>query len=186
MDPNAVLVGNLTSALEQANRYLALGLVTALSVVLIDRTRTGRRKYVPLPGVPVLMSPQTAKMVLLGFYFVAGIMAFVATMGAIKSANLLITSDASTAANGAEATVSLLQAACTYPSIATAQYPIRLGAGLLPPIFAGFVVWGIYQRMEAWTPGEKGAAIVMTALAVSPYLGVTWAMVKVLPCPGGT
>lgn len=84
VDSTSVLVANLIEAFKQVNQYLALGLVTSISALAIDRGRRlsqhesisptpQHEAFSPFQGFPP-MPRDAATLLLLDISFVAGLM----------------------------------------------------------------------------------------------------------------
>jgi hypothetical protein len=155
IDPTTILVDNLTAALRSVTSYVTLGLISAVSAFVLDRRpKEQRSRPVTVPGGLVSMHPDTAKLVLLGIYFVAGILAYYAVEGAEAIIQKLRT----------QATPDILNAACTYSSIATSAVGIRVIAALLPVAFVIPIV------VRAWTLSGEGSS--EGRLGIIPLLGM--------------
>lgn len=167
VDPTTILVDNLRDALSHISTYLALGLATAVSAFVLDRQASdqGALTQVPIAGF-VPMTPETAKMVLLGICFVAGIMAYFAAGGAIRIALRL------------EKTPEILSAACTYSSVATTPVGVRIIAAGMPVAFAAPILWRTWLRIRAVAPEERGGFIALLGFFLVPYGALGAAMVR--------
>jgi hypothetical protein len=171
MDPAGILVENFGVALSQLNRYLALGLLTAISALLLDRTPPGspESRTVTVQGVIVPMPQEAAKLLLLGIAFVAGALACVAAEQAVAIAGRL------------RAMPDVLEAVCTYSSVATAPRGYRVFAILLPLAFAAPIFVRMWTRIRA-TDSAGGRGILVTAAFFGvPYVALGIVMLR-LPC----
>ncbi len=164
MDPTAILVENLTEALKQINVYVALGLATAVSALVLDHRATQGESSdtVNVPGNFIPMDPDTAKLVLLGICFVAGIMALYSAESATAVAHTL------------QSTPDLLEALCTYPSVATAPIPIRVVAALLPVAFVLPIILSTWLQLRKLTGEGAGGLIVGLGFFVARTALLRW------------
>src|SRR5688500_686919 len=151
----SVLVANLHEALRQANRCLALGLFASLFLVGLsldpDAFVTGS---VSFPGVIPPLPIQYAQIALTVVYWV---MPFLTDFSLARADRIAIHLQRSNP--------ELLQAAVTYPSIATTRvHGPRWVATLVPPLVVGFAGWkkGIFSF--------SGRGLILLGIAVSPYL----------------
>lgn len=146
-DPQSILISNFIESLQQVHRYVVIGLGTSLSALalaLAAPQRNGTEAPVaPLPGIFVAVDPKTALVLLLAICMVVGAMASYSAETAIGIASQLRSSSPE-----------LLNAARTFPSFATSQYPgVRYAAALLPLFFslAATTVVAIRQTPAKWT-----------------------------------
>jgi hypothetical protein len=119
-----LLTANLIEALRQVQYYVVLGLGTSVAAVALT-VKSATQDRVTVPGVPVAVSSDVARAVLLAVSFLAGAMGSYAA----GSANLIATrlSESPT----------ILAAACTFPSVASSPYiGVRALAALLPFAFS--------------------------------------------------
>ena len=145
MDPTTILVSNLTEGLRQITNYLTLGLATAVSAFVLDRRSADSESSPPvaLPGVSIPIAPDTAKWLLLGLCWVAGALASYAAEGAEGIVDKL------------QMTKTVLAAACTYPSIATAPVGIGVIGAVLPLAFVLPVMWRMWRLVRKVDPSES-------------------------------
>ena len=129
IEPTQLLVNNLLDAFRQLNTYLAVGLGASVSALALDRANfpLSKKKPVEVKGF-VPMAPETAKLVLMGITFVAGLMGSYAAESAAGIVNML------------QGSPDVLAAACTYSSVATAPIGVRILAALLPVIFVALIL----------------------------------------------
>src|SRR5688500_8153024 len=86
MDAATILVDNVRDALSQVSQYVGLGLVAAISALVLDQSPAAdgsNAEKTDVSGFFVKMPRHVAQLVLLGVYFVAGIMAYIATESAL-------------------------------------------------------------------------------------------------------
>ncbi len=129
MEATQLLIGNLFEAFKQLDAYLALGLVTAVSATALERRSAKPDETVDVSvigGFPALPR-ETAQLLLVGISFVSGALAAYVSEAAGKILKKLHDN-------------ALLDAACTYPSIATAPIGVLILAALLPVAFVGVVM----------------------------------------------
>jgi hypothetical protein len=157
MDPTAILVDNLTEALRQVTTYLTLGLATAISALVLDRRSAHDNTSPPvaLAGVSINMTPETAKMLLLGLCWVAGAMASYAIEGAQTIVERL------------RPMPDILAAACTFPSVATAPVGVGIAGAIMPFLFVLPIMWRMRARLRQTDPSEN--AIVVLLVFIVPY-----------------
>ncbi|MDY6857464.1 MAG: hypothetical protein SWO11_22725 [Thermodesulfobacteriota bacterium] len=125
MEPESILVENLRTALDRIERYMIFGIGSSLFLVILgtaapELAKTG--EGVEIPGGFISTEPRIVAAVVLAAYWVAGLMASYTVSRAERIVKTLKKSP------------EILEAALTYPSIATTKiyYP-RIGAALLPP-----------------------------------------------------
>lgn len=171
MDPTAILVENLTEALKQINVYVALGLATAVSALVLDRrpTQEEASDTVKVPGTFIPMDPDTAKLVLLGICFVAGLLASYSAESAGAVARMV------------QSTPELLEALCTYPSVATAPIGIRVIAALLPVAFVLPIILRTWLPLRKLAGEDVGGLIAGLGFFVAPYGALALGLAR-LPC----
>ena len=189
-DLTTILIANFDEALKQINTYVTLGVTSAVSALVLDRSpqdsgnlhRALKRRLVPttpdsgnattisVPGVLVPISPETAKWVLVGVCFVVGAMASYAAESAVNTARMLQT-DAET-----------FKAACTFPSLATAPIGMRLLAALAPIAFVAPIMWHAWSLVRVKSPNEGwGGLIALVGAILIPYGALGLALSR-LPC----
>jgi hypothetical protein len=171
-----LLAENLIEALRQIQSYLVLGLgssgsALALAVALL-RFEKRRSKPSPepspnqalapeselpdveVPGIPVRVRPVVAELVFLVLTCVAGLMAYYSALNAIGIASRL------------RSVPGLLEAAATFPCVATSPYlAVRFLPVLLPPVLAGVAAWLELRRENA----APTALWVWLVLIIAPY-----------------
>lgn len=167
MDPATILVDNLRDALNQVSQYLGLGLVAAISALVLDRP--------PMPDAPeaettdvrffVKMPPHVAQLVLLGVYFVAGIMAYIATESALAILSQL--------------SAPIRSAACTQASIGTSAIGYRVIAAMLPIVFVLPILWRKWKGLRAVSREESGGVVALVGFFMLPYLALGLALLRV-------
>ena len=171
MDPTAILVNSLTEALRQIHDSVAIGLTSAVAVFVLDRQQkraaaqgsAADQLTVPVFGVPV--GRDGATWLLLGVYFVAGLMAAYAAESAAAIVARLSTTPA------------LLSAACTYPGVATAPIGVRLIAALSPAAFATIVLWRMYRRLRSHNLVQTGD-VAPLLFGLVPYAALALTLAK--------
>lgn len=170
MDPEAIeaiLVDNLRDALSQVTQYLGVGLVAAISAFVLDRAPTGPggpAGGTGVPGFPKMPRP-AAKLVFLGVYFVAGMMAYLACQSALEIMSKL--SD------------KIRAAACTQASIVTSAIGYRIAAALLPILFVAPIVWREWSRFKNAVPKDSGSFVALAGFFMLPYLALGWTLLRV-------
>jgi hypothetical protein len=168
IDPTTILVNNLTDSLRQVTSYVTIGLATAVSALILDfRSRDQvQSPAVELPGIPIAVATDTAKWLLLGVCFIAGVMASYAAEGASRIVGRL------------QASPDILSAACTYASIATAPVGVRVVAALLPLVFSTAVMWRMYRLL---LKHDLDASFGPALIFFVPYGALCLILVR-LPC----
>ena len=173
-DPTSLLIDNLIDAFRQLNQYLALGLVAAVSALALERGRVrsarrirpARRRKTPSYGEEEVsvagwppMARENAQLLLVGVSFVAGLMGSFAAEGAANIVGRL------------QEYPELLDAACTFSSVATAPVGIPILASALPPLAVAVII------LRKWWHIRELGLLGMLALFVAAYgvLGVTMA-----------
>lgn len=180
-----LLVDNVRDAFTQIRQYLGIGLAAAISAWAIELTQNRARRRIsaastaqpnvwavdeadaeaPVDVIGIAkLPPEIAKLVLIGVYFVSGVMA---TIAADSVAGIL-----------PQLPPSLLSAVCTYPSIATAELPYRIIAAALPMTFVLPVLWGSLRRMWSVYPEKRGNSIFAIALPLAPYIALMLSMLR--------
>jgi len=168
IDRTSLLISNLIDAFRQLNQYLALGLVTSISALALDRAPSGQNDSVPPLQGFVPMTRNAATLVLLGISFVAGLMGSYAAESAAGIVNKL------------QGSQELLAAACTYSSVATAPIGIPILAATLPVIFVAFVFCRIWKDLRANSDARYGL-LMMLALFIFVYEYLGWRL-AFMPC----
>ncbi len=167
MDPTTILVDNLRDALEQVTRYLGLGLVAAISAFVLDRAPAQEgsgSEETELKGFFVKMPRHVAQLVLLGVYFVAGMLAYVASQSALKIL--------------AQLPEPILAAACTQASVATSAVGYRVIGSVLPIAFVLPILWRQWQRLRAVSREDSGGMIALVGFFMLPYLALGLALLR--------
>jgi len=156
MDVTDILIENLREALRQVQRFLVLGVVTSLSLMLLQ-VSTAPAQPIQVPGPVVPVDPSTAKVILGAVYVATGFMAW-ASIDLATSTARAIKND------------QLRDAALTFPSFTTSPDPgIRNLTCLVPPFFfmIAVVVWVVNQWGEEDLVQE---VIFVVMLGVLPYV----------------
>jgi hypothetical protein len=168
---NDILVANLGAALLRVDRYVVLGLVAGVSALVFFRQPWPASNAAPSPQRVLLVpaGPDATMLVLLGLWFVAGIMAYAAARGAVVITERLAQAPA------------ILDAACTYSSIATSPGYLRVGAALLPVAFVAPILIGMRQKLRAAGVGSGDGIIPLVGLAAAPYLALALTLAR-FPC----
>ncbi|MGH2359187.1 MAG: hypothetical protein ACRDGM_01425 [bacterium] len=145
-DAEQVLLANLNEALRQVQWYVVLGLGTSISALALAVTgpaTDAAEPRVTVPGTFVAVDPQTARVLLLAICVLVGAMASYSA----ESANVI-------AVRLQKSSPALLDAARTFPTIATSPYPgVRYAAAALPLLFslAAIVVATVRHKPSDWT-----------------------------------
>jgi hypothetical protein len=141
-----LLVANLNEALRQVQWYVVLGLGTSISALALAVTGPAANATEPrvtVPGTFVAVDPPTARVLLIAICVLAGAMASYSA----ESANVI-------AARLRESSPALLDAARTFPTIATSPYPgVRYAGAALPLCFslAAIIVATVRHKPSDWT-----------------------------------
>ena len=160
MEPSALLVANLLEAFKQLNAYMTVGLVASISAAALERRTTAAtdtESVALLGGFPALPRP-TAQLLLIGMAFVSGAMASYSAEAAAHIVSKLGPGP-------------LLDAACTFPSVATAPIGVPILASALPVVFAGIVMLRKLRTLR-----ETGILLLLI-LFVAPYFVVAFTLV---------
>ena len=168
MDPVAILVDNLRDALGQVNQYLGLGLVAAISAFVLDQTPTPKgsdAERTDVLGIFVKMPRSAAELVLLGVYFVAGIMAYIAAESALTILSQL--------------SEPIRTATCTQASIVTSAVGYRIIAVALPILFVLPILWRQWKRLRTVSPEDSGGVIALVGFFMVPYLALGLTLLRV-------
>jgi len=149
---SSVLVSNLTEGLKQINQYLALGALASVSALALDRApvepganpgdkandepspKKTEEQIIPFQLVP--MSREAAKGVLLGFSAVLGVTASFSAESVLTIVGRLGKSP------------ELLNAACAFPSVATAPIGFRIVAAAAPVLLVLPMFWRLVKEMK--------------------------------------
>ncbi len=194
VQPIDVLVSAFMEGAKQFTTYFALGSSAAVSALLLDNklapaysaaTRVirgeSRAENEPdLDGLadentvksPILLGEvraSTARWILVGLTFVAGIMAAAALDALIRTLVNLASEP------------QLKAALCLYPSLATSGRTLAYASAALPGLILGFIAWRDGQRVRALSPRESGAPLIMAYVFAIPYLVIA-ASIHRLPC----
>ncbi len=168
MDPAAILVENLRDALSQVSQYVGLGLVAAISALVLDQPPSPDGKHAEktdVSGFLVKMPRHVAQLVLLGVYFVAGIMAYIAAESALAILSQL--------------SAPIRIAACTQASIVTSAIGYRVIAAALPILFVLPILWRQWKRLRAISREDSSGAIMLMGTFMIPYLALGQALLRV-------
>jgi len=168
MDPTTILIDNLHNALSQVNQYLALGLVSAISALVLDLpsvSKTQKAKEISVPGFVVKVPPYVAQLVLLGVYFVAGILGYFATKSTVTILSQL--------------PAPIMSAACTQASIATSAIVYRVIAAVLPIVFVVLILLRVRTRLSAISQEDSRNTVALIGLFIIPYLALLLALFQV-------
>jgi hypothetical protein len=168
MDPTTILVDNLHDALNQVSQYLGLGLVAAISALVLDRAPAPdarETEKTDVPGFFAKMPRHVAQLVLLGVYFVAGIMAYIATESALTILPQL--------------SAPIRSAACTQASIVTSAIGYRVIAAVLPIMFVLPILWRQWKRVRAISRDDSNGVVALTGFFMVPYLALGLALLRV-------
>jgi hypothetical protein len=155
-DVESVLVGNLTESLRRADRYLVLGLLSAMLLAVYTFLPTSSEGISLAPvGLPAL--PRTAALgLLVVIYFAAPFLGSFALARANRIGLELRSNEA------------LLRAVLTYPCIATTRvHGPRLAVAFIPPLLA---------VAAAWKQGILVASfdsLIWMPLSIAPYV-ILW------------
>jgi hypothetical protein len=136
IDPKDILISNLKDTLNQLQRYMAFGLGTSLTLLVLAGTEPGRSSGdsagIKLPGefFPVPVSVPVAVSVIISAYWIVG---WLATIVVLRANDIV-----SRLRDAPE----LLEATLTYPSIPTMKEPgARIGLAVFPALFVGIAVF---------------------------------------------
>jgi len=158
--PDKILADNLLEAFRQLQRYLVLGLGSALFYLLLARANAAPSEsaaMVALPSGLLATDPRFASTLAITLYWGAGAFATWIVSRADRIVKEL-----------KRRQPSALEALLTYPTLGTYRiHGPRLGAVLLPPILvvsAGF----LYSQ---WKMSSQSVAL--TAFLIIPYLVLT-------------
>lgn len=168
MEPTTILIDNLHDALSQVSQYLGLGLVAAISALVLDRAPlpdTRETEKTDVSGFFVKMRRHEAQLVLLGVYFVAGIMAYIATESALTILSQLSSP--------------IRSAACTQASIVTSAIGYRIIAAMLPIVFVLPILWRQWKRVREVSREDSSGVIALVGFFMVPYLALGLALLRV-------
>lgn len=190
-DSVAILTAAFLKALENFDVFLALGLSAAVSAQILDqrlaprmeaaiKVATGKatpddqalldlpscEKLVEVPGTFITVTLPTAKWLLVGIAFVAGLLAYTTSLSAVLAAEEL--------SNRSD----LLGVLCLNPSILTAPVELRVFAALLPAVFIAIVGWREGSRLVKLLPHEKTAPYILAIVSISPYVLVAMKLIS--------
>jgi len=165
IDTTSLYISNLTEAFKQINQYLAVGLLTSLSAVVVGGST--EKEAFSVQGLPP-MARDTATLVLLAISFIAGLMGSYAAVSAAGIVSKLHESP------------ELLKAACTFSSVATAPIGIPILAAALPVIFVAPVFWRQWKALHADRDARKGL-LIMFGLFIAAY-GILGKAIASMPC----
>ena len=161
-----IYVQSVSEALKQVTTYSGIGLTSAMSAWLLDGPgrRAKAKDPVTVPFIAVALSADIAKRILIGIAAGFGAMALVAADSAARAMTLLQDHRA------------ILDAACTYPSIATTSFGLRVASAALPPALVGHVLWrGRKDYSQNW--------LIIVAIAYAAIYGtLAFALVRT-GCP---
>jgi len=168
VDPTTIQVDNLHDARSQVSQYLCLGLVAAISMLVFDlppAPDAQETEKTDLPGFFVKMPRHVAQLVLLGVYFVAGILAYIATESAVTILSQL--------------SAPIRSAACTQASIVTSAIGYRIIAAILPIVFVLPVLWRQWKRVRAASREDSSGVVALVGFFMVPYLALGVALLRV-------
>lgn len=185
IDPVSVLSEGFVEASKQYTAYIAIGLSAALSALVLDQRlapgyeaafRTLKREPQPgddellgklsdsikVSGASVDVPVGTARWILIGLSFVAGLLAYNAAASMSDIAKKLATN------------AELLAALWLHPGIATGHAIVRYGAVALAAFFIAIVAWRDGRRVQKLSPDERLAPFMMAGVAAIPYIAVVF------------
>ena len=147
-------VQNTQEALRQIQRYTSIAMATALALALLEFTST--RELVQVPGLPILLEPMIAIVLLIPTYVACGFLLYSAIVQADKLAREI-------------EDVKIRDLACSLPTFATfGDAGVKWAANLLAP---GFFL--LYIGLRFWHDDgrsfEEYFALLLFGLA--PYGG---------------
>jgi hypothetical protein len=161
LDPQQVLLSNLTEALRQVQRYVVVGLWTGISALALtpgSGMLAGEPASATPPGSPIAFDPETARVLLLGICTIAGALASYAAENANRAARKL------------SGPAALMEAVRLFPGFPTSPYaPVRYGAAALPAIFALAAV--VLHAFHSSNMDHFGVWIACVIVA-APYLAL--------------
>src|SRR5262245_27324239 len=169
MNAQDILVEHLREALRQLQRYLAAGLATALSLVLLALAPAGPKAPIAVPVIAIAAEPYLVKNLLLAVYIGAGFLCYSAVLDARKIATRITDKE-------------IRAAAASFPTVATsADRGLRLTGTLSPAlVFALFLAIDLYYA-EARTL-DKYLPLVL--FGVMPYAGAVYEVSQPLDADG--
>jgi hypothetical protein len=175
-DVTAIFVSNLVESFKQLNQFVALGLVTSVSALALEypsqqvpaSTETQANapridEKVPVPGGFVPMSREAAQLLLIAICFVAALMASYS----LQSVSFIV--------GRLGVSTPLVQAACTYSSVATGPIGIRIAGAAVPCVLVGMII------LKRWWKLKEPGLLWMAAIFIGAYVILGLGMVRV-PC----
>lgn len=172
-DVTSMLAANLVEAFKQLNQFVTLGLVTSISALALDYQEkpVGRRndpsstpdEKVAVVGGFAPVSREAAQLLFVGVSYVAALMGSYS----LQSASYIV--------GRLGVSTPMVEAACTYSSVATGPVGIRVAGAGLPAVFVGLVIGRKWWRLR-----EPGL-FWMLAIFVGTYAILGFGVVRV-PC----
>jgi len=159
MDAQDILVEHLREALRQLQRYIAAGLATALSLVLLALAPAAPKAPITVPVISIAADPYLVKNLLLAAYIGTGFLCYSTVLDARKIAARITDKN-------------IRAAAASFPTVArSADRGLRLSGTLSPAaIFTIFLAVDLYYA-EART-FEKHLGLRL--FGVMPHVGVAY------------
>ena len=142
--------------------------MAAISAFVLDRPSAPKASDIQnteVKGFPVKMTREEAQLVLLGVYFVAGLMAYVAT-----ESTLTILSQLSSP---------IRSAACTQASIVTSAVGYRVIAAVLPILFVLPILWRHWKGSRSVSLKDSREVVALLGFFMLPYLALGSALLRV-------
>jgi hypothetical protein len=161
-DPTPILAANLVEAFKQVNQFVALGLVASVSSFAL-LYRSGPDEQVAVAGGFVPMPRDAAQLLLLAVCFVSVLMGSYS----LQSASYII--------GKLGASTPLVEAACTYSSVATGPVVIRVAGAAVPAVFVSVVIG------RQWWTQRNPMLFWILAIFIGSYAILGAGMVR-LPC----
>lgn len=159
MDAQEILVEHLREALRQLQRYLAAGLATALSLVLLALAPAGHNAPITVPVISIAASPYLVKALLLAVYIGSGFLCYSTVLDARKIAARITDKD-------------IRSAAVSFPTVASsADHGLRRLGTIAPALIFAFFLAIDFYFAEA-RPFQKYLLFVL--FGIMPYVGVAY------------
>lgn len=159
MDTQQILVGNLQEALRQLQKYLATGLATALSLLLLTwgQSSSSTQGAVTIPGLPVAVAASLLEILLIAVFMATGWLCYSSSLDARKIAARI-------------SNVEVRSAALSFPTVISSQdHGMRKVAALLPAIiYTVYLVSDVYRS----TAPAFNKYWLLFLFGVMPFVGV--------------
>ncbi len=160
MDAQQILVEHLREALRQLQRYLATGLATSLSLVLLGLApAAGQQAPITVPLVYMAAERSVLKILLIAAFIGSGFLCYSTVLDARKIA-VRITDKA------------IRSAAASFPTVASSSdRSLRLVGTILPALI--FVIFVVIDYYHAETRSVQNY-LTLVLFGVAPYCGVVY------------